>query len=521
MKGEVLDVATGTPVVAVVSAWRPADRPGSADALDATVCGPDGFSLALPLTIDSDVVIRVHRGDSAKDFDPRALAAVVQLPMGRRQPGSTIIRIDASGNTRRFFGRASGAGGRRLSAGSVTAIDPGHVHPAQSAELAYAGRFTLSYPADRVPQGRLVLTTATSDGTLTADWPLTDGTAEADITFTEVPGTPVTGYRIAGRLLDPLSRAAVPRLRVEAWDKAPRQGGMVGTATEAADDGTFDLLVPPGPGGGPPDLFFRLHSHDVLLAATDTTVVWDQTGHGTVVIEVAGDERPDGDVVLHELGETIAGAVDRMQSELARYPRATGSYIIDELDLSMPVAVQIDRLGQVRTTVVGRAPAEEQLGRIRMRVRPAPGGVAVPTPDRLDQPLTVLPELSAETITRLTALRIYSVEDLARLTAQPAGRESLAAVGLGPADGLAPLLDKVALLALPPLPRPVREALLRLGITSPKTFAGHPDPAALADAIGAQLGQPIPQTAVVEWQRQVNELLHIALPATETPKDPS
>ncbi|GAA4587819.1 hypothetical protein GCM10023194_37840 [Planotetraspora phitsanulokensis] len=333
--------------------------------------------------------------------------------------------------------------------------------------------------------------------------------ADAASVFCEVdlpPAAPAV-FRVAGRLVDQVTRSGVAGLRVEAWDKVPRPGGLLGAATYTAQDGTFDLALP---ADVPPALFFRLYAADALVATLDDEVGWDAAGTGTVLLEIAGVPRPDGEVVLHELGETIATAVNRMQSELARYPSTVGAYVVDELDLSVPVAVQLDRLGQVRAKVVDRAPVDEQLGQIRMRVRPVLGA-RLPYADQLDQPLSVLTELSADAVARLNALRVYSVEDLARLASAPAGSAALAGLNLG--VDLAALLDKVALLSLTVLPRPVREALILLGVSSPRAFADHPDPAALAAALSVRLGQDIGVDAVTTWARLVRDGLAIPLPS--------
>jgi len=200
-----------------------------------------------------------------------------------------------------------------------------------------------------------------------------------------------------------------------------------------------------------------------------------------------------------------------MQRELDRYPSTLGAYVVDELDLSVPVAVQLDRLGQVRAKVVDRASGDEQLGQIHLRVRPVIGAEA-PRADPLHQPLSALPELSAETIAKLRTLRVYSVEDLARLAQAAAGRQALEALALG--VDLDRLLDKVALLAVPVLPRLVREALIRLGVASAKAFVEDPDPATLATRLSEEVGQVITEDAVKTWQQRVGATLRIPLPET-------
>ncbi len=330
----------------------------------------------------------------------------------------------------------------------------------------------------------------------------------------DVPRAAPTSFLLAGRLLHNVTHEGIGGLRIEAWDKAPRVGGTIGAATYAADDGTFNLVLPPGPVPGiPPSLYFRLYYADAVVPAADPVVTWDDTGLGSTVIEIAGTPTTENsDVALHELGETIADAVHRMRNELVRYPSELGAYLVDELDLSVPVAVQLDRLGQVRARVVDRAPADEQLGHFRLRVRPVTG-VQAPLSEQLDQPLSILPELSAAALAELAALRIYSVEDLARLAQTAAGWQALATLGLG--VDLNKLLEKVALLAVRVLPRPIRDALVRLGFGGLQAFVDA-EPAELATQLTTEVGQPITVDAVALWQASVLSLLHIPLPIAES-----
>jgi hypothetical protein len=338
----------------------------------------------------------------------------------------------------------------------------------------------------------------------------------ATTVFIEVDPPPrdTVSYRIAGRLLHSVTRAGIGGLRVEAWDKTPRTGGTIGAATHTADDGTFDLALAPRPTDSvPPDLYFRLYAGETAVPLPEPSVSWDNAGLGTTVIEIAGT--PDSthdEVVLHELGETIATAVNRMQNELARYPSELGAYVVDELDLSVPVAVQLDQLGQVRARVVDRAPADEQLGRFRMRVRPVMGVQAAPS-EQLDQPLSTLSELGNDAIAALMAVRIYSVEDLARQAQTAAGREAIEALHLG--IDMDKLLGKVALLALRVLPRPVRAALIRIGISNVSAFVDT-DASELAEQLTAELDQTITITAVEAWQARAADLLRIPLPESRT-----
>jgi hypothetical protein len=373
--------------------------------------------------------------------------------------------------------------------------------------------------------------------------------ADPAVVFLETEVVPPPDVvRIHGRLMDSTSRKPLSALRVEVWDRSPRVGGMVGVSAFAAADGTFELAVPasgapvatiarrvlPRLGGSgasdrviappaavpgspaTPSLFFRVYAGDELIGTTDGELSWASDGSATAVVAVSPAVRTTDDVVLHELGETLAGTVNRMQNELNRYPSTMGAFLVDELDLTVPVAVRLDALGQVRTRVLEQAPAEGGVGQVRMRVRPVvggDGGAAQP----LDQPLRVLSMLTPSAIATLNARRVYSVEDLARLASSSAGREALADLRLG--VDLDALIELAALLATPLLPRRVREELVGLGVGGLRAFVAA-DAAALAaglaPALEGETSQPVSEADVEAWQKAVRDVLLVPLPTAET-----
>jgi hypothetical protein len=333
--------------------------------------------------------------------------------------------------------------------------------------------------------------------------------------FVEVDAEPPapSSFRVAGRVLQHGAGQLPPALRVEGWDYSPRAGGLIGAAAYAAADGTFEIALPAPAGassGAVPQLVFRLYAADVLVGTTPGAVTWGPDGTGTAVVELTGTIEDRGEVVLHELGETIADAVNRMQGQLSRYPSTVGTYVVDEMNVSVPVSVRLDGLGQIRTRVVEQVPDGTQVGQVTLRVRPALG-VTGPAQPGLPQSLNVLTELTLTMVAALNGLRVYSVEDLVRLAQQPAGRQAL--VPLLPGVDLDALLAKAALLATPVLPAAVRQALVGLGFASLAAVADATDPEALANALSARIGQPITASDVREWQRRVQAELAIPLPS--------
>lgn len=326
-------------------------------------------------------------------------------------------------------------------------------------------------------------------------------------------------FAVSGRVVDSVSRAGVFGVRVEAWDRLPRPGGMAGFAVDTANDGAFTVSIDRIPGGGvasvaPPDLFFRLYASDQLLGTQNPGLSWTPAGTAVTVLEVAAPiERESTEVGLHELGENLATTVDRVQQELARYPTSMGAYLLDEIDLEIPVDMRVDQLGQVRTKVLDSGvSADRNIGRVRMRVKPVLG-VAQRPADVRDQPLATLADLSDEAIGALARARIYSVEDLVRTAQTAAGRTALGSLDLG--VDLDVLLGKAALLALPTLPRPVREALVKLGYPNPAAFVAETDGAGLAAKLTIELDQAIGDADVTAWQARTRRLLTLPLPSDE------
>jgi hypothetical protein len=368
------------------------------------------------------------------------------------------------------------------------------------------------------------------------------------MTFVEVDGGTIAprSFHVSGRVLDTTTHAGLAGLRVEAWDRLPRDGGVLGVAAETAAEGSFQLSLPPPaapapellprrsetglpvpiPRVGPtverlapattPSVFFRVYANDRLVATLNPTLTWTPDGATVTVLEIpAPTESTSTEVGLHELGENLASTVDRVQHELARYPGSMGAYVLDEIDLELPVDLRVDQLGQVRTRVLDSSTSTDRaVGRVHMRVKPVLGAAARPA-DVPDQPLVVLEELSTEAIRKLGELRIYSVEDLVRAAQSGGGRAAL--VGLDLDVDLDVLLAKAGLLALPTLPRAVREALLGLGLADISAFLAVADPEDLAARLTAALGQEIAANHVVAWQDQTRKYLAVPLPE-DTPE---
>jgi 5-hydroxyisourate hydrolase-like protein (transthyretin family) len=459
--------------------------------------------------------------------------------------------------TYRLSGTAIERTTRRGAAGlRAEAWTPGFGFMLGATQTDTVGRFAFALTAtdDATPPGAQFRFYRDSQLVAQPDVPINWTPAHEATIFVEVDALPqIAELRIAGRVVDETSGAALANLRVEAWDKAPRAAGFAGAAAVTDSDGAFDLslprtappaeIVPLGPpGGGPaairadggdgfpfprlhpppppqfdtPELFFRLYRGEDLIATSEPAVSWTPSGVGQVLIEITlPPEAPQSaEVGLHELGESIAGTVARVQAELARYPSSVGTYVLDEIGLTMPVEMRVDELGQVLTKVVdGDAEARANVGKVELKVKPLLGAVH-PPPTIRDQPLSVLTDLSADAIQKLEAQRIFSVEDLARVARSPSGRATLEIYDLG--VDLDALLGKAALLSLPMLPVRVRETLLSIGYASPDAFVKEEDAETLAGKLSTALEQDISAEHVKAWQAAVRRGLEVPLPTEHT-----
>src|SRR5579859_4169407 len=97
----------------------------------------------------------------------------------------------------------------------------------------------------------------------------------------------------------------------------------------------------------------------------------------------------DTEFAVHELGESISMAVLSAQHELEKYRGGAGIFILDEVELKIPVVMRMDTLGQMRVRIVDSQPAGDQSGFIRFHLRPLEEPVSLPAPDT-DYPLSTL-----------------------------------------------------------------------------------------------------------------------------------
>jgi len=314
---------------------------------------------------------------------------------------------------------------------------------------------------------------------------------------------------VHGQVLGNKTNAGLPNITVEVRFPLEREyDGLASTVTDGA--GAFqltiaapDVLIRPAT---PPKCTCRLSTGATVLSIADQKIGWEGRDGTAVKVSLVAQEAdapppPPGstEVVLHELGESIGAAIASVQDELGRYPNTLGAYLLDEVALEIPVAMRVDQLGQVMTTVVEDAGPAGTVGRLKFQIRPVLGASA-PPPVSSGQSLADLGLLSKDALSRLQELRIFSVDDLLRVGRNATGRSRLESIGLD--VPVAQALEEATAAATPALPDAVKAVLRKQGIRTLKDFAKQ-DAATLARALSEQLGEAVSEADVKRWQQAV------------------
>lgn len=335
-------------------------------------------------------------------------------------------------------------------------------------------------------------------------------------------------WALTGQVRRLSDRAPVQHVIVEAWDKDVRYHSLLGRQSVAAD-GRFTITFDEqyfGDFGGDhlPDVFFKVVRDGALLLTTEGQPRTNMAaGRHAVMLDVPdanlqghptnGTPLPPptpvtSEVVLHELGTALAATLATVQRELQRYPGAAGVQVVDEFDVTLPVAVRTDDLGQVLATVTSKAAAGEALGSIRLRTRPQAGHV--PRPVVAPQPVDVLPQLEPEEVEELRRRRVFTVDDLQRVSSSRPGLESLSKIV--PTERLNRAVEQCELLSLGNLPPIVAEELVRADVSGPKELLER-DPEVLAKTLTSRLGEQVSPDDITSWQSELRDLMRIELPS--------
>ena len=346
----------------------------------------------------------------------------------------------------------------------------------------------------------------------------------------------VEQWTLTGQVRRKSDGAPVQHVVVEAWDKDVRFHSLLGRQ-EVAGDGRFAIAFDEqyfGDYGGDhrPDAFFKVFRDGFLLLTTEGVPRSNLApGTHTVLLDVpdanlqahpadGGAVTPStpvtNEVVLHELGTALAATLATVQRELQRYPGAAGVQVVDELDITLPVALRTDDLGQVLATVTSTARADTTLGSIRLRTRPQP--VNAPRPVLAPQSLDVLPQLQPAEVEDLRRRRVFTVDDLQRVSSTRPGLEALSRIV--PAERLHKAIEQSELLSLGSLPPKVAEELVHAKVTSPGELVEH-DPKTLAKTLTKRLGEEVTVADITSWQADLRDLMRIDLPSRAPAERPA
>ncbi|MEG3437136.1 hypothetical protein V0288_08400 [Pannus brasiliensis CCIBt3594] len=213
------------------------------------------------------------------------------------------------------------------------------------------------------------------------------------------------------------------------------------------------------------------------------------------------------EVVLKELGESVADSVASLQRELSRYPSTLGAFVLDEMELNIPVSMRVDDIGQLMVTVIdGDTLPKSRVGRLRLRFKPVLG-THEPLPTIAEQSLETLNCLSPEEIQLLNSRRIFTVDDVLRVTNHASGRQGLYAMGLK--TEIERLRNRAFLRSLSVLPADIVDALFLLDIDSLDRFLGLSAPT-LTEQLRKvdRLSQSLTSDKVRSLQEEVRKYLY-------------
>lgn len=335
-------------------------------------------------------------------------------------------------------------------------------------------------------------------------------------------------WTLTGQVRRASDGAPVQHVVVEAWDKDVRYHSLLGQQ-EVRADGRFAIGFDEarfGDYGGDvlPDVFFKVLRDGFLLLTTEGAARPNvPPGEHAVVLDVPdaaleahpgqpvplpAPEPVSSEVVLHELGTALAATLATVQRELQRYPGAAGVQVVDEFDVTLPLAVRTDDLGQVLATVTSTPGEGMALGSIRLRTRPQPHDA--PRPVVAAQPLEVLPQLRPHEVDDLRRRRVFTVDDLQRVSSTGPGVEALSRII--PAERLRKAIDQGELLSLGALPPKVAEELVHADVSGPGELVEQ-DPAQLAETLSERLGEEVSVADITSWQAELRDLMRIDLPS--------
>src|SRR5262245_33634098 len=95
-------------------------------------------------------------------------------------------------------------------------------------------------------------------------------------------------HSVKGQVIDAKTRQPLAGLKVEAWDKDPRAGTLLGSAvTDRAGKFTIEF-------DRPPDMVFRVYSGEKLVAGSSDQVLWNAGRQSADIVIAIGQATDDG-----------------------------------------------------------------------------------------------------------------------------------------------------------------------------------------------------------------------------------
>lgn len=226
-------------------------------------------------------------------------------------------------------------------------------------------------------------------------------------------------YSFSGRVILLPEAQPLGGARVDVWNSSKSVQWGRG---ETAPDGKFACpLAVPANSETLPDqdlITFAVYQGDQLLSPVASSVSWRPSaimaaaivlGDAAIEVAVAPQQPIHAEVGLHELTGGISAVIASMQQQLAVYSSDLGTFVVDTLELTLPVHMRVDQLGQVMATVVGGNDSSTATS-LHLQIRPVAASSTAPPLTR--EPLTTLRMLSDVAIAQLQSLRVFSIDDL-------------------------------------------------------------------------------------------------------------
>ncbi|HEX8115365.1 MAG TPA: hypothetical protein VF516_46885 [Kofleriaceae bacterium] len=215
---------------------------------------------------------------------------------------------------------------------------------------------------------------------------------------------------------------------------------------------------------------------------------------GQVVLVESADTLNDLNVA--EIGQGLASVVGSIQQELGQYPVAGGVYVLDELELNVPVRLRVDHVGQIRASVLPER-SDPSGAELRLKIRPVLD-VPVAAASIAAVPLEALDLLSKRQIAYLRELRVFDVASLLRLATNPMNQATLKSLRIS----VDKVRERAELLLYAGLPDSVARILIEHGVASVQLFLSK-SPEEIRRLLTPAMQTEISLEDIEDWQTRL------------------